>query len=101
MPPELEFVALVGIDWADQKHVWCLRKAGSTQRECGEVEHKPETVEAWVGELCRRSHRGGRGASEGRVGVHAAQVRVPAPVPCAFHHVGRDAQGALSLPGQG
>jgi transposase len=51
---EQEFVAFVGIDWADQKHVWCLQAAGSTQREFGELEHKPETVEAWVGELCRR-----------------------------------------------
>jgi len=33
---------------------WCSQAAGSTQREYGEVEHKPETVEAWVGELCRR-----------------------------------------------
>jgi hypothetical protein len=49
-----EFVAFVGIDWADQKHVWCLQAAGSTQRELGELEHKPETVEAWVSELCRR-----------------------------------------------
>ena len=52
--PELEFVAYVGIDWADQKHVWCLQAAGSTQREFGELEQKPETVEAWVGALCRR-----------------------------------------------
>ena len=54
MKPELEFVGFVGIDWADQKHVWCLQAAGSTQRECGELEQKPETVEAWVGALCRR-----------------------------------------------
>jgi len=39
---------------ADQKHVWCLQAAGSTQREFGELEQKPETVEAWVGALCRR-----------------------------------------------
>ena len=56
--PELEFVAFVGIDWADQKHVWCVQAAGSTQRERGELEHKPETVEAWVGELCRRFGQG-------------------------------------------
>jgi transposase len=56
--PESEFVAFVGIDWADQKHVWCLQAAGSTQREHGELEHKPETVEAWVGELCRRFGQG-------------------------------------------
>ena len=48
--PELEFVAYVGIDWADQKHVWCLQAAGSTERESGELEHRSETVEAWVGE---------------------------------------------------
>ena len=56
--PELEFVAFVGIDWADQKHVWCLQEAGSRQREYGELEHKPETVEAWVGQLCRRFGQG-------------------------------------------
>src|SRR5215469_7917020 len=52
--PEVKFVAFVGIDWADQKHAWCLQAAGSTQRESGELAHRPETVEAWVGELCRR-----------------------------------------------
>ena len=51
---EVKFVAFVGIDWADQKHVWCLQKASSREREFGELEQKPETVEAWVGELCRR-----------------------------------------------
>ena len=52
--PEPEFVALVGIDWADQKHAWCLQRAGSTQREHGELEHKPEVVEAWVSQLSQR-----------------------------------------------
>src|SRR5262249_26020916 len=52
--PAVKFVAFVGIDWADQKHVWCLQAAGSTERESGELEHRPETVEAWGGELCRR-----------------------------------------------
>jgi transposase len=51
---EPQFVAFVGIDWADQKHVWCLQVAGSTQRESGELEQKVETVEAWVAELCQR-----------------------------------------------
>ena len=47
--PELEFVAFVGIDWADQKHVWCLQAAGSSERESGELEHRPKTMEAgWV-----------------------------------------------------
>jgi transposase len=49
-----QFVAFVGIDWADKKHVWCLQAAGSRQRETGELQHNPEAVEAWVGQLCQR-----------------------------------------------
>ena len=51
---EPEFAAFVGIDWADQKHVWCLQASGSTQRELGELVHKVETVEAWVAQLSQR-----------------------------------------------
>ena len=51
---EPQFAALVGIDWADQKHAWCVQAAGTTQRESGEVEHTPEAVEAWIGQLCQR-----------------------------------------------
>ena len=51
---EPQFAAFVGIDWADQKHVWCLQALGSTKRESGELEHTPEAVEAWVGQLCQR-----------------------------------------------
>ena len=56
--PEPEFVAFVGIDWADQKHVWCLQAANSARQESGELEHKPEVVEAWVSELCQRFGHG-------------------------------------------
>ena len=102
--PELEFVVFVGIDWADEKHVWCLQAAGSTQREYGELEHKPETVEAWVGELCRRFDSGPIAVAVEQVkGALVCMLRKyePAPVPGAFHHVGGDAQSALSLRGQG
>jgi len=104
MKAELEFVAFVGIDWADQKHVWCLQAAGSTQREFGEVEHKPETVEAWVGELCRRFGPGPIAVAVEQ--VKGALVCMLRKYEClhlfsAFHHVGRDAQGAVSLRGQG
>lgn len=51
---EPEFVAFVAIDWADQKHVWRLKAASATQRESGELEHKAETVESWVAQLCQR-----------------------------------------------
>jgi transposase len=55
---EPQFAAFVGIDWADQKHVWCLQAVDSEKRESGELEHTPEAVEAWVGQLCQRfSHR--------------------------------------------
>jgi transposase len=54
MGQEPQFAAFVGLDWADQKHAWCLQAVGATQRESGEVEHTPETVEAWVGQLCQR-----------------------------------------------
>lgn len=51
---EPQFAAFVGIDWADQKHVWCLQAVDSTRRESGELEHTPEAVEAWIGQLCQR-----------------------------------------------
>ena len=51
---EPQFAAFVGIDWADQKHVWCLQAADSEKRESGELEHTPEAVETWVGQLCQR-----------------------------------------------
>src|ERR1700680_5289785 len=51
---EPHFAAFVGIDWADQKHVWCLQAAGSEKRHSGELEHTPKAVEAWVGQLCQR-----------------------------------------------
>jgi transposase len=48
------FAAFVGIDWGDQKHVWCLQAAGSAERESGEMRQTPEVVEEWVGRLCQR-----------------------------------------------
>ena len=53
-----QFAAFVGIDWSDEKHAWCLQAVDSEKRESGELEHTPEAVEAWVGQLCQRfSHR--------------------------------------------
>src|SRR5215831_11078324 len=53
-PQKPQFAAFVGIDWADQKHAWCLQAADSTQRQSGELEHKVEIVEAWAAQLCQR-----------------------------------------------
>jgi transposase len=51
---EPEFAAFIGIDWADQKHIWCLQTVGSEHRESGELEHTPEAVESWVAHLYQR-----------------------------------------------
>jgi hypothetical protein len=75
---EPQLAAFVGIDWADQKHAWCLQAAGTTQRESGEVEHTPEAVEAWGGTalstIRQSADCGGGGTREGSAGVHAQQV---------------------------
>ena len=51
---EIEFVAFVGIDWADQKHAWALQIPGHLDVERGDLDHTPEAVEAWAAELARR-----------------------------------------------
>jgi transposase len=48
------FAAFVGIDWADAKHDVCLQAAGSTKRECFQLEHTPEAIDAWVTTLRTR-----------------------------------------------
>src|SRR6266581_5966471 len=40
--------AFVGIDWADAKHDVCLQAAGSAKRECCQLDHTPEAIDAWV-----------------------------------------------------
>jgi len=50
------FAAFVGIDWADAKHDVCLQAAGSTKRECFQLEHTPEAIDAWVTTLRTRFH---------------------------------------------
>ena len=48
------FAAYVGIDWADAKHDGCLQTAGSAKRECFQLEHTPEAIDAWVTTLRTR-----------------------------------------------
>ena len=36
--PEIEFAALVGIDWGDQQHAWLERQWNSLGRSCGQPE---------------------------------------------------------------
>jgi hypothetical protein len=42
------FAAFVGIDWADAKHDICLQVTGTAKRECFQLEHTPEAIDAWV-----------------------------------------------------
>ena len=66
-----EFAALVAIDWADQKHVWALQKAGSSERETGTIDHTPEAIEVWASELRLRfgpTRRCGAGTVPGAAG---------------------------------
>ena len=51
---EMEYAALVGIDWADRKHDVCLQAAGSSKREFSVLAHRPETIAQWAQALRQR-----------------------------------------------
>ena len=54
-PPSLDtFAAFIGIDWADARHDGCLQAAGTARRECFQLEHTPEAIDAWVTTLRTR-----------------------------------------------
>src|SRR5215468_3551125 len=56
-PPSHDtFAAFIGIDWADAKHDGCLQAAGTAKRECFQLEHTPEAIDAWVQTLRTRFH---------------------------------------------
>jgi transposase len=46
--------AFIGIDWADANHDGCLQAAGTVKRECFQLEHTPEAIDAWVTTLRTR-----------------------------------------------
>ena len=45
---EPEFAALVAFDWGNDKHAWAAQDAESGTRERGELEARPEVVDAWM-----------------------------------------------------
>jgi hypothetical protein len=49
-----EFVAFIGLDWADTKHDICLQVAGSDKREFQVLEHRPAVIDAWATDLLQR-----------------------------------------------
>lgn len=54
----LQHAAVIGIDWADQKHDIALQETGSKRVERKELRHTPEAIAEWVAEL--RQRFGGR-----------------------------------------
>jgi transposase len=53
-PSHDTFAAFIGIDWADAQHEGCLQAAGTAKRECFQLEHTPEAIDAWVTTLRTR-----------------------------------------------
>ncbi len=53
-PPDAEFAAFVGLDWADAKHDICLQEAGREEREFAVLAHRADAIEAWAGSLQQR-----------------------------------------------
>jgi transposase len=49
-----ELAAFIGIDWADAKHDICLQVTGSATREFSVLEHRSDTIDAWVSTLRTR-----------------------------------------------
>ena len=56
--PHNDYAAFIAIDWADQKHAFCLQPAGQAKKETGTLEQKPEVIGPWVAKL--RERFGGR-----------------------------------------
>jgi len=49
-----ELAALVGLDWASQRHALCLYNCATGERENSTLEHTPEAIAQWVRELQER-----------------------------------------------
>lgn len=49
-----DYAATIGLDWADQKHDYCLQVSGSDELEYGVFKHNPESIETWALSLAVR-----------------------------------------------
>jgi transposase len=54
MSKSTEFAALIGIDWASQRHALCLYDYASGKREASTLEHTPEAIAQWAQGLEQR-----------------------------------------------
>lgn len=48
------YAALIGLDWADQAHAYCLGAVGTDAVETGVISSAPEAVAAWINTLRKR-----------------------------------------------
>jgi len=69
-PPVEQYVALIGIDWADRKHVGTMLNMTTRQTETVELLQKPEAIQCWVRHLRKRF-------PEGKIAVALEQSRGP------------------------
>ena len=53
-PNSQQFAARIGLDWADQKHDFCLKIGKQEQLEYGVIQHSPESIAAWAHSLQKR-----------------------------------------------
>ena len=51
---EAAYAALIGIDWADQQHDYCLGVVGTQTVETGVIDARPEGVAAFINPLRKR-----------------------------------------------
>src|SRR6266446_8589483 len=49
-----QFAALIGIDWASQRHALCLYDCATAKRESSILEHTPEGIAQWARGLQER-----------------------------------------------
>src|SRR5438477_4680683 len=49
-----QFAALIGIDWASQRHALCLYDCATGKRESSILEHTPEAIAQWARGLRER-----------------------------------------------
>lgn len=49
-----KFSAFIGLDWADQKHDYCLKMYDCDELEFGVFKHNPESIDEWALSLQKR-----------------------------------------------
>src|SRR5438874_11323045 len=49
-----DFAALIGLDWASQRHALCLYDCATGKRESCTLEHAPEAIAQWAHGLQQR-----------------------------------------------